>query len=222
MQTERHELTVDAGALKEQLRRVYWIGGGSGAGKSTVARRVAAEHGLQLYATDDVMPDHSRRSTPELCPFLHQFIAMDMDERWVNRSPKAMLETFHWFRGEGFSMIIEDILRLPKEPGVIAEGFRLLPHLVKPLLALHSHAVWLIPTPEFRHDVIAARGGPKWGFLGKTSDPERALRNLLERDAMFTHGLHEEAKRLELNTIEVDPTITVDDLARRVTEAFGL
>ena len=222
MQTERHEITVDAGALQEQLRHVYWIGGGSGAGKSTIARRVAAERGLQLYATDDVMPDHSKRSTPDRCPFLHQFIAMDMDERWVNRSPKAMLETFHWFRGEGFSMIIEDILRLPKEPGVVAEGFRLLPHLVEPLLALHSHAVWLIPTPEFRHAVLDARGGPKWGFLGKTSDPERALRNLLERDAMFTHRLHEESKHLELNTIEVDPTITVDDLARRVTEAFGL
>jgi 2-phosphoglycerate kinase len=222
MQTERHEITVDAGALQEQLRHVYWIGGGSGAGKSTIARRVAAERGLQLYATDDVMPDHSKRSTPDRCPFLHQFIAMDMDERWVNRSPKAMLETFHWFRGEGFSMIIDDILRLPKEPGVIAEGFRLLPHLVKPLLALHSHAVWLIPTPEFRHAVLDTRGGTKWGFLGKTSDPERALRNLLERDAMFTHRLYEEAKHLELNAIEVAPTITEDDLARRVTEAFGL
>jgi hypothetical protein len=86
------------------------------------------------------MLDHSRQSTPERCPFLHQFMAMDMDERWVNRSPKAMLETFHWFRGE---------------------GFRLLPHLVKPLLAVRSHAVWLI-------------------------------------------------------------TITVDDLARRVTESFAL
>jgi 2-phosphoglycerate kinase len=222
MQTERHELTADAGALQEQLRHVYWIGGGSGAGKSTIARRIADEHGLQLYATDDVMPDHSKRSTPDCCPFLHEFMAMDMDERWVNRSPKAMLETFHWFRGEGFSMISEDILRLPKESGVIAEGFRLLPHLVKPLLAVHSHAVWLIPTPEFRRAVIDNRGGPKWGFLGKTSDPERALGNLLERDAMFTHRLYEEAKRLELNTIEVDPTITVDDLARRVREAFGL
>jgi hypothetical protein len=45
---------------------------------------------------------------------------------------------------------------------------------------------------------------------------------LLERDAMFTHRLYEEAKLLELNTIEVDPTMTVDDLARRVTEPFGL
>jgi hypothetical protein len=122
MQTERHELADDAETLQEQLRHVYWIGGGSGAGKSTIARRIEAEHGLQLYATDDVMLDHSRRSTPERCPSLHQFMAMDMDERWVSRSPNAMLETFHWFQGEGFSMIIEDILRLPKKPGVIAEA----------------------------------------------------------------------------------------------------
>ena len=222
METGRHELTADTEALQEQFRHVYWIGGGSGAGKSTTVRRIAAEHDLQLYATDDVMLDHSRRSTPERCPFLHQFMAMDLDERWVNRSPKAMLETFHWFRGEGFSMIIEDILRLPKKPGVIAEGFRLAPRLVKPLLAERSQAVWLLPTPEFRQAVMDSRGGPEWGFLGKTSNPERALRNLLDRDAMFTHRLYEEAKRLELNSIEVDPTMTVDDLTRRVTESFGL
>jgi hypothetical protein len=222
MKIERHELAADAGKLQEQLRHVYWIGGGSGAGKSTITRRIAAEHGLRVYATDDVMLDHSRRSTPECCPFLHEFMTMDMDERWVNRSPEVMLETFHWFRGEGFSRIIEDIVCLPKEPSVIAEGFRLLPYLVKPLLAMHSHAVWLLPTPEFRQAVMDSRGGPNWGFLGKTSDPERALRNLLERDALFTHRLHEEAKGLELNIIGVDTTMAEDDLARRVTEAFGL
>ena len=146
---------------------------------------------------------------------------MDMDERWVNRSPKEMLETFHWFRGEGFNMIVEDILRLSRERGVIVEGFRLLPHLVKPLLAMHSHAVWLLPTAEFRQAVVDSRGGPQWGFIGKTSDPERALRNLLERDAMFTQRLYEEAQRLGLNIIEVNTTMNVDDLAGRVAEAFG-
>jgi hypothetical protein len=85
------------------------------------------------------MSDHTTRSTPEDSPFLSGFKAMDMDERWVNRSPETMLETFHWFRGEGFSLIVEDLLRLPREPCVIVEGFRLLPHLVKPLLAtLHQ------------------------------------------------------------------------------------
>jgi 2-phosphoglycerate kinase len=222
MRTEQYGIIADAKALQEQLRHVYWIGGGSGAGKSTIACRIAAERGLQHYATDDVMPDHSDRSTPEDCPLLYEFMAMDMDERWVSRSPEAMLETFHWFRGEGFHLIVEDILRLPEEPDVIADGFRLLPHLVKPLLAAPSHAVWLFPTPEFRRAVFDSRGGARWGFIGRTSDPERALRNLLERDRMFTRRLYEEAKRLGLNTIEVDTTMTVDDLASRVAAAFGL
>jgi hypothetical protein len=39
---------------------------------------------------------------------------------------------------------------------------------------------------------------------------------------MFTERIHEEAKRLELRVIEVDNTMTEDDLAERVTEAFGL
>jgi len=222
METERNNLLVGVEALQEQLRHAYWIGGASGAGKSTIARRIASERGLQLYATDDVMPDHARRSTPSDCPLLHEFMTMGMDERWVNRSPTDMLETFHWFRGEGFSMIIEDMLRLSKEPGVIVDGFRLLPHLVKPLLAVRRQAVWLLPTPEFRQAVFDSRGGPQWGFIGKTSDPERALRNLLERDAMFTQRLDQEAKRLQMNIIQVDATMTVDDLTSRVMEVFGL
>lgn len=209
-------------ALRARLRHVYWIGGGSGAGKSTIARRVAARHGLRVYATDDVMADHARRSTREDAPFLHAFMAMDMDERWVSRSPETMLETFHWFRGEGFEPIVEDLLHLPPGPGVIVEGFRLLPRLVEPLLSDPAHAVWLLPAPGFRQAVFESRGGPASGFLARTPDPQRALRNLLERDRMFTDLLRAETARLELPTIEVDGTTSEDDLARRVAEAFGL
>jgi SAM-dependent methyltransferase len=113
---------------------VYWIGGGSGAGKSTIARRLADRHGLRLYSTDDVMADHGRRINPSDAPLLRAFAAMDMDERWLNRSPQVMLETFHWFRGEGFGLIAEDLRELSRESSVIAEGFRLLPDLVAPHL----------------------------------------------------------------------------------------
>ena len=212
----------DAAALQEQLRHVYWVGGASGAGKSTIARYIAAQHGLRVYATDDVMADHARRSPHEHSPLLHSFINMDIDERWVNRSPKTMFETFHWFQGEGFKFIVEDLLRLPRNDGIVADGFRLLPRLVKPLLSDASRAVWLLPTPEFRRTVIESRGGSAWGFLGRTSDPETALRNLLERDQMFTARLREETASLGLQAIEVDTTISKDDLARKVTAAFRL
>ena len=201
---------------------VYWIGGGSCAGKSTIARRIAAQHGLHVYATDDVMSDHASRSSPEDCPLLHSFMAMNMDERWVNRSPQTMLETFHWFRGEGFNLIVEDLLRLPREHGVIVEGFRLLPHLVAPLLSGSVRAVWLLPTPEFRQSVIENRGGSAWSFLARTTNPEKALRNLLERDRLFTDLLRGETSRLGLPAIEVDSITTEDNLTRRMTTLFGL
>ncbi len=200
---------------------MYWIGGGSGGGKSTIARRLAAEHGLALYSTDAAMADHDHRISGDDTPYLSEFKAMDLDERWAKRTPQAMLETFHWFRGEAFNLIIEDLLRLPAGQGVIAEGFRLLPHLVKPLLAVPGHAVWLLPTPEFRHAAFSSRGS-LWEIANKTSDPVRAQRNLLERDRLFTDQLRVETERLGLHAIEVTTALTEDDLAARVTEAFRL
>jgi 2-phosphoglycerate kinase len=215
-------MTADSATLREQLQHVYWIGGGSAAGKTTIARRIAAQRGWHVYGTDDVMADHARRSTTKDSPLLHRFIAMDIDERWLNRPPKTMLESFHWFRGEGFNMIIEDLVRLPREPGVIVEGFRLLPGLVRPLLSVPARAVWLLPTPGFRQAVVESRGGSASGFLARTTDPERALSNLLERDRLFTDILREETARLEVPAIDVDATLTEDDLVKRVTDVLGL
>lgn len=213
---------VGLSALRARLRHVYWIGGGPGAGKSTISRRLADRYGWHHYATDDVMRDHTDRTIPEEAPFLHAFMAMDMDERWVKRSPETMLETFHWFRGEAFDLIVEDLLQLPPHPRVVVEGFRLLPHLVRPLLAEVAQAVWLLPTPEFRAAAIRTRDGAGVGFLRKTSDPERAGRNLAARDGMFTQRLTEETARLGLPTIEVDAPLSEDDLAGQVARRFGL
>jgi hypothetical protein len=204
------------------MRNVYWLGGGSGAGKSTIARRIADRHGWRLYATDDVMADHARRTTAEEAPFLHAFMAMDLDERWVDRSPETMLETFHWFRGEAFGLIVEDLARLPRDTPVVVEGFRLLPHLVQPLLTEPGHAVWLLPTPEFRRAVFARRAASGGMFTQWTGDPERAEHNLAARDALFTERRHEETTRLGLPALTVDGTTTEDELAERVGGVFRL
>lgn len=205
-----------------RLRNVYWIGGGSCAGKSTIARRLAERWGLFLYATDDTMAEHARRSTAADCPLLQQFLAMDMDERWVRRTPETMLATFPWFHGEAFPLIIDDLLRIPADRPVLVEGFRALPHLVAPMLADLRHAVWLLPTPAFRRSTIERRGGAQSGFLARTSDPERALRNLLARDEMFTNRLAGEVERLHLPSISMHSALAEDVVEELVAAQFGL
>lgn len=168
------------------------------------------------------MAEHARRSPPEDCPLLRQFLAMDMDERWLTRSPVVMLETFHWFQGECFHRIVEDLLQLPADRPVIAEGFRLLPRLLAPLLPVPRRAVWLLPTPDFRRAAIERRGGCGSGFLAKTSNPEKALQNLLDRDKMFTDRLRREVERLALPSVDVNTAMTEHDSLTQVTSVFGL
>jgi hypothetical protein len=207
--------------LSARLRHVRWIGGGSGAGKSVIARRLAYDHGLYLYSCDAMGPEHVRRSDAFDEPLLHQFLAMDMDGRWVNRSPEVMLETFHWFQGEGFDLVLEDLLAMPEKRPILAEGFRLLPRLVAPLLSRPNQAVWLAPTPEVRR-VAFERRGSTWDIPRKTTDPEKALANLLTRDGLFTDLVVKEAAALQLRVIEVDGGLTVAEVANIVADSLGL
>jgi len=202
------------------LQHVRWIGGGSGAGKSTVARKLAADHGLRLYHTEP-FSRYVGRADAGATPLLQEFMAMDMDERWVNRSPAVMLETFHGFQGEGFDLVLEDLRALPADPPVLAEGFSLLPRLVAPLLSGPRQAVWLLPTPEFRRAAFESRGST-WTIPNKTSDPQRALANLLARDQLFTEQLRAQARAARLQTVDVDGSLDVTESVARVGEALWL
>jgi 2-phosphoglycerate kinase len=204
-----------------RLRHIRWIGGGSGAGKSTVSRQLAEKYGLRLYKCDEMQSSHSARSNPADHPLLHAFLAMTMDERWALRTPEEMFRTFHGYQGEGFELLLEDLLEMPTDQLILVEGFKLLPRLVAPLLSRPNQAVWLIATPQFRRAALESRGS-LWSIAGRTSDPEKALSNLLARDAIYTEEVFKEAAVLQLNTIEIDGSFSVDELVERVEECLGL
>lgn len=180
---------------------------------------MAGRLGLPVYATDDVMGDHARRCVPAETPYLQRFAAMSMDERWLNRSPAEMLATFHWWRGEGFGLIADDLAGIAGP--VVAEGHRLLPELVAPLLTERHRAVWLLPTPAFRRAAFESRGG-LWQIAGRTSDPERALANLLERDRLHTERLRAACAGLDLQVINLEIGINADKTVDRVRDVLRM
>ncbi|MBM2577710.1 hypothetical protein JQC91_15490 [Jannaschia sp. Os4] len=196
------------------LSHVRWIGGGSGAGKTTVARRLAERFGARLYDTDAAMADHARRCPTDRCPRLAAFRRADMDARWLGSTPEEMAATFHWFVGEGFDLIVEDLRAMPRDRPIVAEGFRLLPDRVAPLLGAGGREVWLLPTPAARRRAFDARG-TTWDIPARTSDPVRALRGLLARDALFTDRIAAETAALRLPRLRVGRGTTLPALERR-------
>ena len=197
------------------------MGGGSGAGKTTLARRLADRFDLRVYSTDATIGVHTDRLSPAAAPRLDGFREMGMDQRWVHRDPLTMYRTFPWFHGEGFDLVIEDLQALSTSGVVVAEGFRLLPHLVRPHLTHPRHAVWLTPTPQFRRTALTRRSSRE-AFWLRTSDPQRALANLLERDRIFTAAVAADAARNGLATLPIDGSTSIEEQVDDVAARFAM
>ena len=201
------------------LERVLWIGGGTGAGKSSIAIAIAERHGLERYNYDwHDARDHSERTRPDRHPVRSAFLAMSLDERWVGRAPSQMAEAELAEFAERFEMVLEDLAAI-NAPGVVAEGFGLLPELVAPHLKSPRQAIFLLPTPATRERNYASRG---WTGIDGTSDRDRARRNKLDRDALLTEHVRRSARAHDLATVELDGSQTLDEVIAMTERHFGL
>jgi hypothetical protein len=205
--------------LRERFSHVPWIGGGTGAGKSSVAIALAERYGLVRYEYDwHDARDHTERTRPDPHPHRAAFLAMTLDERWVLRTPREMADNAVGSFRDRFEMVIEDLLALPRDQTVIADGFGLLPELIHPLIDNPRQAIFLLPTRESRAVALERRG---WRTIDGTSDADRARANRLARDDLLAEHLRLSAAKLGFATINVDGTRGLAEVIDEVERQFS-
>jgi hypothetical protein len=74
------------------LSHVFWLGGATCAGKTSVADRLAQMYGWQVYHYDQHEPDHVARRLQVGDQQIAAFLALSMDERWLLRTPEVMAQ----------------------------------------------------------------------------------------------------------------------------------
>ncbi|ADD44624.1 hypothetical protein [Stackebrandtia nassauensis] len=199
------------------MRNVVWIGGGCGAGKSTLARMLAFRFDLRLYRVDSFAYPHQRRIDPVRHPQMARLAALSHTERFVDPSPAQLAADFTAYAHEAFAMVLDDLAALADGPLVIAEGPSLLPELVAPVAASAGHTIWLLPTSEFTDRNLSRRFDPH------KDDPDAKRRhdNRIGRDRLLTEAMRASASKHGLPVLDVDGSLSLEQTADRLSEHFA-
>ena len=204
----------------ERLSHIFWIGGSPCAGKSSIARILSQEYGLQAYHCDQEYEAHLERAIPGKHPLMYNAARMTWDEVWMRPVDLLVTREFAFYREE-FEMVLEDLLALPQSSPVLAEGTALLPECVAPLLVRPQQAVWVVPTEEFQRKEYGRR---EWveNILSQCRYPEEAWENWMARDAGFAKVIARDAQERRLKVIEVDGSRSIQENAEIIAAQFGL
>ena len=61
-------MQISDNILREQLKNVYFLGGGGYGGKTTMSQLIAKKYGFRLYHQDDCYDAHAKIAAPEFQP----------------------------------------------------------------------------------------------------------------------------------------------------------
>lgn len=209
-----------------RLDTVLWVGGSQWAGKSSVARMLAARYPLVVYAYDyHDARSHSARAKADAVRFpafnaLLDALDSDPDSVWSRPSPEQLAKQALAVFGERFQMVLDDLAALPAETCVLAEGWGLRPDLVVPHLGSPDHAIFLVPSESFRRRQLEALGRAKRLSTPGLRDPAQGQRNRIERDRLLAADVVAQALRLDLPLLDVDGTEDEMTVAGRVEAQF--
>lgn len=209
----------------ERLSHVLWIGGSPCAGKSTIGHTIARTHVFLDYHLDPMARNHMRRRLVAGDPALEAFLKMSMKQRWLERSVEELVQEVLESWTKECQLAVEDLLAMPDEWFIIAEG-NFFPACIAPYLSSPHQAIWLVPTASFcrqirrTRDAEQARRRERHGVAGESSDPEGRLRNLIERDCQLAHHVKQQAARFHLSVYEVDGSHSVEEMTTLVEQHF--
>jgi 2-phosphoglycerate kinase len=194
---------------------VLVIGGAPFSGKTTLAKRLAAQRGYALVAIDDLATALRALTTPQSHPALHPMAGWDYRTYYVAHTPPTLIEHSrreHQALWPAMAAVIHAHLQWAGP--VILEGWQLDPERVRAVSHPHLRACWLLVDEA----VLEARLRADTAFYQSCTDVERLIRHYLARGRWVNDRVRQAAVHEAGVVLEVGPDDTIDALVRRCVQ----
>lgn len=204
---------------------IRWIIGGSGAGKSTVSRVVAARCDLLRYDMDAYMFGHWMERYdpvrhPASCAWFHAANPLDFV---LSLAPDEFAELYRAANAEMLDLLAQDLLQQPPDQPLLIDGGVTHPSVLLAVLP----ATWIVclgtapglHSGSWEHDP-ARQEMHEW-IMG-LPDPETKWARFLASDRTITATLLREAEAGAIPIILREQGTTVDESAAAVMARWGL
>lgn len=203
------------------LRTALWIGGAQWAGKSTVARILAARYGLTAYHADfPAIHGHRDRQAAARARATGAPFADLPVPAWLASTPAELADECLATFAEHLPYVFDDLRALVSPHPILAEGWSLRPDALAPLLEDSTRMLVVLPTEEFREHQI--RTLPRAGAVSApTADPARAQKNRLERDRILADHARRSACEHGVRVLDVDGSRDAEAVADEVADHFA-
>lgn len=218
-------MILDQLQIAKALSHVLWIAGSPCSGKSTISHTITRIYVFLDYHVDALAENHLARRIATKDAEAEAFLKMTMEQRWIQRSVETLVqETIESWTRE-FQLVIEDLLALPKERIIVAEG-NFFPACVAPYLSHPHQAIWLTPTDSFceqarrRKQLELVKRQKRHGLYKESHDSEKRLHNVIDRDRQLACYVRREAEALHLPLYEVDGSRSLDEMTELVEKHF--
>ena len=144
--------------MKRNLKDVFWLGGSPCAGKSSISNILASRFDLDVYRVDEAFENHVQKLDSEVHATLVKWCAASWNERWMQSVESLVQEVIACYR-EHFTLILDDVLALPKHKSLLVEGTALMPKEVARVLTSRNQQFGLFRRLIFNESITQSAIG---------------------------------------------------------------
>lgn len=180
---------------------IYWLGGSTCAGKTTVSNVLSEKYNLKVYHCDEYLGKHIEKSNAQD----HPNLCRAKNINWDDILNMPVTEYLNWIIGlfkEEYDMILQDLNELYDDQPILVEGTGLLPEIIDSDIEFNN-AIWLVARKDF-YEKHQCNRKEFFERIMLCANPELALENYMSFDLAMGRHILNSAKNLGLKVIEVE------------------